>query len=336
MQYRFLTGSYAKKGDPGVCRFAFDGEGGFRLEKAWNGFINPSFVLVHPDKPMFYTVEETSPVGKVHAWQYAENAPVLTGSFPSGGDSPCHLSLSQDKRYLYVSNYMSGALAVFALDQEGRILKMTDLVQLTGHGPNPDRQEGPHAHCELETDGVLYLCDLGTDTILAYLNNNGKLEKRGEIKLPGGSGPRHLAVCPAHPGFLYCDAEMGNEVYVIMKTETDYKIVQHMPTLPECFVGSNTTAAIHFTADGKFLMVSNRGHDSIAAYGVKADGTLSRPVISSCAAEPRDFILLDDYAVVGSQRKDLIRAYRLNRETGKLAENGWTEKAGCPVCFAAL
>lgn len=45
MKYHFLTGSYAEREQPGVCRVAFDPEVGFTLETAGTGYANPSFVL---------------------------------------------------------------------------------------------------------------------------------------------------------------------------------------------------------------------------------------------------------------------------------------------------
>ena len=334
MTYRFLTGSYAAPEDEGICRFAFDAEKGFIWEKAWTGFSNPSYILKHPHAPVLYSVEENSPTGAVRAWQIGDSLIPLS-SFPSGGASPCHLSLSEDEKYLYVSNYVDGTLAVFSLDPQGRIGKMCDLKRLSGHGPNPFRQEGPHAHCSLETDGKLYLCDLGTDRIHVYRNEKGKLENAGEIALPAGSGPRHVTVCSRHPGLLYCVAELESSVYVISLKENG-KIVQSLSTLPAGFEGENTSAAIHISSDGRFLLASNRGHDSIAVYAIQADGALSQPVVSPCIAEPRDFILFDHFVVAGSQKDDLLRAYRLNETALVLEETPWSAGADCPVCFAAL
>ena len=69
MVYHFLTGSYAAPEDVGVCRFSFDPAQGFSLQKGWENFINPSFLLKHPHHPVLYTVEETTPEGTVRAWE---------------------------------------------------------------------------------------------------------------------------------------------------------------------------------------------------------------------------------------------------------------------------
>ena len=333
---RFLTGSYAGQEDSGVCRYAFDLEQGFRLEKGWAGFSNPSFILPHPRLPMLYTVEENSPEGAVRAWQIEGDSLKPLCSFPSGGDSPCHLSLSGNGKYLYAANYMNGTLAVFSLDNTGSIVQMTDLVQLSGSGPNRDRQEGPHAHCSLEAGGLLYVCDLGADRIAVFENQDGKLKEKTDIALPPGCGPRHLAIHPAYPDLLYCVTEMGSSVLVIRKMGERYTILQCLSILPENFSGENNAAAIHISPDGRTLMASNRGHDSIAVFSVQADGTLNGPVISPCAAEPRDFIVLNLAVIVGSQRDNLLRAYILNEDDLTLAQTPFSAAVNRPVCFARL
>ena len=333
---RFLTGSYAGQEDTGVCRYAFDLKQGFRLEKGWTGFSNPSFILPHPRLPVLYTVEENSPEGAVRAWQTEGDSLKPLSSFPSGGDSPCHLSLSDNGQYLYAANYMNGTLAVFSLDSIGNIAQMTVLVQLSGNGPNQARQEGPHAHCSLEAGGLLYVCDLGADRIAVFENRDGRLKEKTGIVLPTGCGPRHLAVHPAHPELLYCVTEMGSSVLVIRKTGNGYTILQHLSILPEDFSGENNAAAIHVSPNGRTLMASNRGHDSIAVFSVQADGTLDGPVISPCAAEPRDFIIFDQAVIVGSQRDSLLRAYILNESSLNLTETPFSITAYRPVCFARL
>ena len=333
MVYHFLTGSYAAPEDVGVCRFSFDPAQGFSLQKGWENFINPSFLLKHPHHPVLYTVEETTPEGTVRAWELQGALLRPLGALPTGGGSPCHLALSQDGMQLYVSNYVSGSLAVFALNAQGNLSAMTDLKRHSGQGPNAYRQEGPHVHCALEQDGLLRVCDLGTDRIEFYQVRNGKLTEAGGVALKPGSGPRHLAVHPKLPGQMYCVAELESSVYRLAQRQDAFEIVQSLSALPDDFSGENTGAALHFSGDGKLLLSSNRGHDSIAVFPVDGDGKLGRPVISPCVAEPRDFAVYDDYVIVGSQRKNEIRAYRLDRDTLRLTDTGFFAETDCPTCF---
>ena len=75
--------------------------------------------------------------------------------------------------------------------------------------------------------------------------------------------------------------------------------------LPEgCALKETETkaAAIKLTADGKILMASNRGHDSVAFYAVNEDGTLTLKNVAKLTGKfPRDFELMpgEKFMVVG-------------------------------------
>lgn len=334
MKYAFLTGSYADRQETGVCRVSFDPAVGFAIEKAGSGYANPSFVLSHPNGKRFYAVRETGD-GAVVEGDTDTLAP-LPGEFSTGGDSPCHLSLSTDLKRLVAANYMSGSLAAFALDGEGRILRRTDLVRHEGRGPNPDRQERAHAHFSMEWEGALLACDLGTDAIVLYQDEGGLLRETGRVAMPAGSGPRHLAASALYPDRLYCVAELAGRVYELTKTEGGYEVASSVSILPEGYAGANTAAAIRFTEDGRLLLASNRGHDSIAVIPVDEHGGLGAPVISRCVAEPRDFAVVGDWVLAASQRDSVIRAYRLDRESLCLEDAGMGLELGHPVCLYRL
>ena len=329
--YRFFTGGYADKNQPGICRFSFDPQRGFALEAAWTGFVNPSFALLHPTLPVLYTVEETTPQGAVHAWALTAEGPRHLGGLPSGGADPCHLLL--DGEYLYAANYTSGSLAAFRLNADGSLRARADLRQHSGHGPNPDRQECAHVHFSMALGGEILACDLGQDTVFRYIRENGQLKELGRVPFPAGSGPRHLAASPALPDRLYCVAELGSQVYALTREGDIWRIDQAASMLPPDFAGENTAAAIHITPDARYLLASNRGHDSIAVFALSPEGALGRPVLSACVAQPRDFLIAGDHILVGSQRDSLIRAYRLDRDTGRLTDTGFTAEAPHPVCF---
>jgi 6-phosphogluconolactonase len=62
-------------------------------------------------------------------------------------------------------------------------------------------------------------------------------------------------------------------------------------TLPDGVPGGdNTCADIHITPDGAHLYVSNRGHDSLAAFAVSGNGsTLTSRGHTETEARPREF-----------------------------------------------
>ena len=68
---------------------------------------------------------------------------------------PCYISIDKTGRWVLVATYVSGTVAVFPVQSDGSLGEATQVVQHTGSGPNPDRQEGPHAHY-IHVDLVVY------------------------------------------------------------------------------------------------------------------------------------------------------------------------------------
>ena len=57
------------------------------------------------------------------------------------GRSACHISIDRSKRYLFVTNYSSGTVAVYLLDANGALLKLINFLVHDGpSGVVPDRQ----------------------------------------------------------------------------------------------------------------------------------------------------------------------------------------------------
>ena len=334
MRTVFWIGGYASPEEEGLHRYVFDPETGLTELRAYTGLNQPSFVLRHPDHPVLYSVEETME-GAVCAWKVDGEELTLLATVPTGGGAPCHLALSEDGRWLYAANYMGGSLACFSLDADGVLTGRSDLRQHEGKGPNPVRQEGPHAHFSTARNGEQLVCDLGLDAIVRYRNEGGALTEVGRIPAPAGYGPRHLAQCPAHPELLYCVTELASHVLVYKEEAGTYTLLQDLPMLPADYDGRSIAAAIKFSADGRFLLASNRGHDSIAAFPVQTDGSLGECVISPCVREPRDFLTTGDFVIIGSQRDSQIRAYRL-REDGALVPMGEPCPVQKPVCFQPI
>jgi 6-phosphogluconolactonase len=90
--------------------------------------------------------------------------------------------------------------------------------------------------------------------------------------------------------------------------------------LPKDFRGTNACAEIRVHPSGKFLYVSNRGHDSIAAFGVKDDGKLA--VLGQTATEktPRSFDLdpAGKYLFAAGESSGKLAGYRVDPGTGGL------------------
>ena len=337
------VGAYAQPGEPGVRKYSFDpGTGRCAVAAEYDRLMNPSWLLRHPTMPVLYAVEELSLEGRIVALSDDEAGFRQLCSLSSGGADPCHLSLSPDGRHLFAANYSSGSLAVFALDENGVPTGMSDFVQhrMDAPGVNPARQERAHAHFSLCDGTRAYVCDLGMDAVFVYGWDSvrGKLIDSGErIRLPGGSGPRHLTFSEDGQ-YLYVLCELRAQIHVFARNENSaWREIQAAPTAPENYDGfsgcSYSVAAAVRIVDGRTLCASNRGHDSLALFSIAADGRLyGRRILPAHGRTPRDVQTIGDCLIAANQDSGCLSIFRRDAESKEYVWIGDAPMAGHPTC----
>ena len=343
MEYTFLTGNYAASQEKSLYRFRFDTDR-MRLEEqgAYVGAVNPSYILADSDRKLLYTVEEKVPNGGIAVYAMPEDGGYRKlVSCPSGGADPCHLALDDAKQFLFVSNYTSGSLMMYRLNEQGLPVQIADYKPREGHGPNPYRQECAHVHFSVLRGDTLMGCDLGMDEVFCYHLNRqqGRLEAMPSktISVPKGCGPRHLAFHDSHPEMLYLIAELGGAVFVYRLEEDAYRQVQVLSTLPKDYFGYNFSAAIRFSQDGHYLFASNRGHDSVAVFAAGQDGLLEPIDIAPTGGEwPRDLYPFGNEIVCANQASEDLTVLHFDPKAGKLEYPGLCQKVNKPVCIQPL
>ena len=333
----FYIGTYSKPDEESIYLYEADFEKGvFTKIHSHSGTPNPSFLL-ESSSGIVYAVEELASGGDVSAFAVSEKGFERICRISSFGKDPCHLELNKEEDLLFVSNYSSGSLAAFKLDQKGMFMNLWDLKEHKGKGINPDRQEAPHVHFSMYRDGSILVCDLGLDKVFHYkIDNRAKeiIPTGKNLIFPGGSGPRHLCVHPENKDLLYVAAELTAEVFAFHHTENKgYKLVQSINSLPDGVLPENRIAAIKFSADGRYLFVSNRGNDCLTAFSVENNGFLKvMDVCGTGGKTPRDFSVFGDHIIIANQDSSLLTVMFFNRETGKLERNPMKETVGHPVC----
>lgn len=306
MRTQFWVGSYNAPQDPGLYLISLnEATGDLRHEWSIGGIHVASFLVVHPNRRWLFNVIETDnneeKTGFVQSWTFDTNEyTIRTNSpafiYPSGGAHPCHLAMDATGRWLLVSNYGSGTVGVLPIAEDGALGEMTDLIRHHGHGPHPERQEGPHAHSAAfaPDQRFVIVADLGIDELVIYAFDpeRGKLTPHGAGRARPGAGPRHMTFHP-NGRFLYVANELDSTVtlYDYDAGNGAFRERQSLETLPPD-APENTVADIHITAAGDRLYVSNRGHNSLAVFDIAADGGLSRAAIRPCGGDwPRNFAI---------------------------------------------
>src|SRR5690606_33299654 len=107
---------------------------------------SPTFLAAHPTLPLVYAVSELTD-GLLTTLAVGDDGTLrVLDECPTGGDSPCHLTVSPDGRHLLVAHYGDGTLTPFTLTPSGRVIAAGPVVRHEGSGPDPERQDGPHVH----------------------------------------------------------------------------------------------------------------------------------------------------------------------------------------------
>jgi 6-phosphogluconolactonase len=319
-----------------------------------DGCENPTFLAVHPSQKFLYAIDEVGGFqgksgGGVSAFAVDRSTGQLTllNHESSVGNGPCHLVVDKLGQHLLAANYGGGSVVVLPIQEDGRLAPHSCFIQHQGSSVNPRRQEGPHAH-SVNLDAAnrfAIVADLGLDKLLVYRFDSaaGRLEPNDPpaAVLPPESGPRHFAF---HPD--------GRHAYVINElassvTAFDYdaergtfRKLQHISTLPADFTGQNTTAEVQIHPSGRFLYGSNRGHDSIAVFGIDAQtGRLTaRETVSTRGKTPRNFALdpTGAYLLAENQGTNTVAVFRINADTGQLTFTGQMLDVPQPVCIKMI
>ena len=279
--YQLLVGSYTAGQSQGIYRLAFDSRTG-QIDASPLQVIksaNPSWLTLSKDQRHLFVVNEngpgqTDPVGRVSSFAIdpKTHALSLISQVQSLGNEPTHSSLSIDGSHLFVSNYSvaedpGGTLAVLPVAADG---KLKPVVQMSSHPAsrvNPERQASAHVHSTIPSPDGRYVFsnDLGADKVFAYRFDpkaNPELPLTPAtpafVQLPPGSGPRHL-LFSADGKHAWLTMEMSAQVAVFDYHDGTLEQTQMVDLAAGQLVSDKAAAALHASADGKFLYVSNRG-----------------------------------------------------------------------------
>lgn len=353
--YWVYVGTYTGPKSQGIYLFKLDLASGALVPQGLAGaVVNPTFLAIHPNQRYLYCVSEIGnlngkPTGGVSAFAIdpASGKLTLLNQQPSGGRGPCHVSVDPAGKNVLVANYGGGSVAVLPIRSDGSLAEASAFVQHQGKGPNPRRQEGPHAHSiKLDPTGRFALAaDLGTDQLMIYRFDpaKGTLQPNNPAahRFEGGAGPRHFTFHPKGQT-AYVINELSNTISVLGYNADRglFRALQSLSTLPEGFKGQNTTAEVVVHPSGRFLYGSNRGHDSIAMFAIDptTDQLTALGQESTQGKQPRNFNIdpTGTYLLAANQGSDSVVVFRIDAQSGKLQATGTKVEAPSPVCVTFL
>jgi 6-phosphogluconolactonase len=300
---------------------------------------NPSYLAVDQDGRHVYAVNEThtfedQPGGGVTAFARdpATGALSQLSSRSSEGVAPCFLAV--DGRVLLVANYDSGSMTAVSIEPDARLGPELARVQHQGSSVNPDRQAGPHVHMVSPdpVSGDILVSDLGLDAVLTYqLTQSGLTERPGtRFAAPPGTGPRHIAFHPDGQ-HLFVVCELASVVLTLRRADGQLVLAHVASTLPPGAESGppNLAGAIRVTPSGRYVLVSNRGQDSVVMLRFDAEApalTLAHAQPSG-GAGPRDFCLTpeSDRLIIAHQDSSNLVVMDLDEDRAELRPRSATE-----------
>jgi 6-phosphogluconolactonase len=240
--------------------------------------------------------------------------PLSTAQRPKG-ENAAFVGTDRTGRWLLSASYAAGKVVVHGL-KDGTIQSpavQTVATAKTAHAFATDPENRwvfvPHV-----TPNAVFQFRLDADS--------GKLTEAG--KAPGGkakSGPRHLAFHPTQALAFTSDEEGSSITAYRFEPDAGLKPVATLSTLPADFKGKNTTAEVKVHPSGKFVWVSNRGHDSLAGFAIDATtGKLTALGQTPTEKTPRSFDVEPDgrYVLGAGEGSGRLAVFRVDPDSGHL------------------
>jgi 6-phosphogluconolactonase len=113
--------------------------------------------------------------------------------------------------------------------------------------------------------------------------------------------------------------------------------LQTISTLPSGFARVSSTAEIHIDRAGRFLYVSNRGHDSIAIFSIdQATGELTLVGHAATNGQTPRYFTLDptgNFLFAANQNSSSVVVFRVEPKTGRITPAQTISDIPEPVCM---
>jgi len=308
---------------------------------------SPGFLALHPAGDKLYAVANFPGGPGAIGYRIGPKGslePINTA--PTGNGGGAHLAVHPSGKFLLTAQYGGGSVALFPLDEAGRLGAATLTRHEGGSRVVKGRQDSPHPHwCGFSPDGKFALVpDLGLDGIVIYRINLQvpSLERHGFAASVPGGGPRHLRFSPDGK-FIYLLNELSLSVtsFAWDATKGTTRLLATVPALSEAAKSKeafNSAAEILVSRDGRFVYSSNRGHDTVTVY--RADPATSALKVIQVqpirGAFPRNINLAPagDWLLAAGADSNTVSVHKVDPKTGELTyQTKGVINVPAPICI---
>jgi len=362
-QYFVYLGTYTSSdpryggsgGSKGIYVARFDSSSG-ALSKPELAVENkdPSYLVIHPNHRYLYAVNEEpdESAGHVSAFSIDRSSGKLSllNQVPSKGGMPCHINTDKKGTVVAVANWGTGSTVTFPVGQDGKLGEATGFYQHSGERSGVPAGGSPvQVHCHsvnVSADSrFLIATDTGLNKVFVHRLDTAKAKFTPHeppfLGLKHQANPRQLAFHP-NGKWAYIVNESGPGC-TMLHYDARRGVFEEGPTartVPESHQGRVTPAEIAMHPTGRFLYVSNRGHDSIAAMTINpANGELTLvEAFQPGGNGPRSFNIdpTGKFLLALMKRSSFLIPLRIDEKTAKLTPAGEKIAVPAPVCAKFL
>jgi 6-phosphogluconolactonase len=239
-----------------------------------------------------------------------------TAALPKG-ENAAYVNTDRTGRWLLSASYNGGKAVVHKLTDDGRIETppvQTVNLEKTAHCIVTDR-DNRFVFVPAVAPNAIFQFRLDPET--------GKLTDAG--KAAGGkdgAGPRHLAFHPTKDLAFASDEKGSSITAYALDAKAGLKPVQNLSSLPADFKGENVPADVKVHPSGKFVWITNRGHDSLAGFAIDGAGKLSSLGQTPTEKNPRSFDIepAGRYLIAAGEDSGKVAVYQVDPDSGKLTQ----------------
>jgi len=337
----FTTAQREARGE-GILVYRVDpATGAFAPVQTLGGLVNPSYLALRRDQRVLYAVHGDEAYATSYAIDPATGRIAPLNTADCGGGNGVRQAIDATGRWMVVANYAAGTVAVLEIRADGTLADQHQRVTLEGpHGPHPTQQTAAHPH-DVVFDATGTCCvvpDKGLDRSFCFRLDatTGRLTQTGVMLAQAGAGPRHMAFHPTRP-VAWVLNELDSSITTCRwdPAAATLTAIETIGTLPADFTAYSTTAEIAVSADGRFVLCSNRGHDSVTRFAVGDDGRLSVLGWTKVGQKPRfiGFTPRQRFLCAAAEQGDVIDIFRFDAATGNLTPTGQSVPCRSPACI---
>jgi 6-phosphogluconolactonase len=347
-----LIGTQTGETSKGIYAYSFDpATGTLKQIGLAVAADNPTFLALAPNGKTVFAANELDDYegrkgGAVSSFSLNRKAAKLVKVSESAtqGAGTCHVAVDHTGRSVFAANYTGGSATSFTVSEDGHLSSAVSFEQYTGHGPNTDRQQSPHAHrVTVSPDNrFLLVNDLGLDVIHIYHLDAATAKLRpndpAAWKSDPGAGPRALRFHP-NGKWAYCVTEMKSTVDVLHwdRKHGTLETIQVVPLVAEGYQGTASGCDIVLDHHGSFAYIADRFDDIIVTCSVSPqDGKLTVLSRTPCGGKVPRHLTLDPserWLLVANQASDNISILARDPQTGLLTATANSSPLSKPQCL---